>query len=139
MPKDVIVKYSKIHGKGVFALRDFKNGEIVLDWHNAKRLSEEDLKKVPEGKKKYVAFCNRIWVLQSSPAKYVNHSCEPNTFVKDFRDIALRDIKKGEEITSDYSKVPSPNMKMKCDCGSKNCRGIIRSYSKKNHLEQKSI
>ena len=127
MPKNVIVKKSGVEGKGVFAARDLKSGETVLDWHSAKKLSDEDLKKLPMKKKKYAALCNMMWVLQSSPAKYVNHSCDPNTFVRDFCDIALRNIKKGEEITSDYSKVPSPDMKMKCNCGSKNCRGIITS------------
>ena len=29
---DVAVKKSKIEGLGVFALRDFKKGEIVIKW-----------------------------------------------------------------------------------------------------------
>jgi len=40
---------------------------------------------------------------------------------------AGRAFKKGEEITSDYRKVPEPNMNMRCNCGSKKCRGLIRA------------
>lgn len=121
----VVVKDSGIEGKGVFAARDFKKGEVVIDWSNAKRLSEGEAKQVPREEQKYLAFCSGKWVLEQAPARFVNHSCEPNTFVKDFRDIALRDIKEGEEITSDYSQTPTPNMDMRCNCGSKKCRGRI--------------
>ncbi len=128
---DLIVKKSKINKKGVFAARDFKKGELVLKWDISKELSKEEAENFPEDEKGYVAFWDGKYVLQLPPARYVNHSCEPNTFVKDFCDFALRDIKKGEEITSDYAKEPEPNMNMKCTCGSKNCRGIIREETKK--------
>jgi len=58
------------------------------------------------------------------PEKYVNHSCNANTRVGNQCDIAIRDIKKGEEITSDYGKEGS-FISFKCECGSKNCRGRI--------------
>lgn len=41
----------------------------------------------------------------------------------------MRDIKAGEEITFDYVMCVTENKpfwKMKCLCGSKNCRGIIK-------------
>ena len=123
---DVVVKESKIDGKGVFAARSFKKGELVLKWDISRELSEEEATALSENEKKYVAFWNSKWVLQLPPARFVNHSCNPNTFIKDFCDIAKRDIEKGEEITSDYSKEPEPNMNMKCKCGSKNCRGTIK-------------
>ncbi len=60
-----------------------------------------------------------------SPERYVNHSCVANTQVKDFCDVAVRDISKGEEITSDYSEGLLSGFSMRCNCGSKNCRKII--------------
>ncbi len=124
---DVLVKESKIQGRGVFAARDFRKGEVILKWDLSHELLEKDVKNVPEDEKKYVAFFNGKYVLQLPPTRYVNHSCEPNTFVRDFCDVAMRDIKKGEELTSDYVKEPEPDMNIKCNCGSKNCRGIIRA------------
>jgi len=125
MPPDIIVKKSKIEGKGVFAARDFKKGEVVVRWDTSKELSKEEAENWPEKEKKFVAFFGGKYVLELPPARYVNHCCEPNTFVKDFCDVALRDIKKGEEITSDYAKCPELGMNMRCNCGSKKCRGTI--------------
>jgi hypothetical protein len=45
--------------------------------------------------------------------------------------VAMRNIKKGEEIAYDYAMVMNSNeksnsyFKIKCLCGSKNCRGYI--------------
>ena len=127
----VIVKKSKIEGKGVFAARDFKKGEIVLKWDNSKKLTKDELKKVPEVKKKYVSYNKGKVIYMQPPERYVNHSCNANTKIQNSCDVAIRDIKKGEEITSDYSEDLPPDSKMKCNCGSKNCRGIIVSNSKK--------
>ena len=126
MPDTVVTK-SKIEGKGVFAGRKFKKGEIVIKWTISHELSKEEAENFPKKEKRYVAFFGGKYVLQLPPARFVNHSCEPNTFAKDFCDIALQGIKKGEEITSDYGTVPEPNMSMRCNCKSKKCRGIIRA------------
>ena len=39
---------------------------------------------------------------------------------------ANRDFKKGEEITGDYSKENIPNLNMKCNCGNRSCKKIIK-------------
>ncbi len=56
---DVIVQKSPIHGKGVFASRDFKKGEVVLHWEISHILSKEEVERMPEEKKRYVVF----WVV----------------------------------------------------------------------------
>ena len=94
-------------------------------------LSKDELKKVPESKKKYVFYNKGKVVYMQPPERYVNHSCNANTKILNSCDVAIRDIKNGEEITSDYSEDLPPDFKMKCNCGSKNCRGIIVSNSKK--------
>jgi len=66
--------------------------------------------------------------MMQSPAKYVNSSCEFNTTVKNFCDVAIKDIKKGDEITSDY--FASEYLKEKCNCGSGKCK-----QNKKGNLE----
>ena len=124
--KDIVVKKSKIEGSGVFANRDFKKGEIVLKWDVSKKLSVKDAKKVPESEQKYVSFINGKFTFMQPPERFVNHSCDANTYVDGFCDVAKRDIKKGEEITGDYSEDTTPDFKMICNCGSKNCKGIIK-------------
>jgi hypothetical protein len=58
---------------------------------------------------------------------FTNHSCDPNSgFDKKGNLIALRTIPKGSEVVWDYStEEHNPKFRMKCKCGSKNCRKII--------------
>lgn len=125
---DVIVKDSKIHGKGVFAARDFKKGEMVIDWSACSvQLTKEQVDKLPKSKKRYVSFLKgRQYVLFTFPGKCVNHSCDSNTKAQNGKDIAVRNIKKGEEITADYILERVPELDMRCKCGSKNCKEILK-------------
>jgi len=123
---DIVIKKSKIAGKGVFATRDFKKGEIVIFWDISHQISQENAKTASKEKQKYLAHINGKIIVQQEPAKYVNHSCDPNTNTKNFCDVAIKDIKNGEEITSDYSSDLENNETMICTCGSKNCKKIIR-------------
>jgi len=122
----VIVKKSKIQGKGVFATRNIKKGEVVLKWDTSHRLKKTEVNELSEKEKNYVSYMNGKYVQMQVPEKYVNHSCEPNTHPKNHSDIAIRDIKKGEEITSDYSKESVGGTFLDCKCGSKKCKGRIK-------------
>ena len=122
---EILIKDSRIHGKGVFANRDFKKGEIVLKY-NLKPLTKEEFDNLSEKEKHYTSKENEKYFLFPSPERFVNHSCEANTNPKNKCDVAIRDIKKGEEITTDYTKDNVPGLNMKCNCGSKNCKGLIK-------------
>ncbi len=126
MVKDVIIKKSEIEGKGVFADRNFKKGEMVIKWNISRELTPEKLKKLCAAEKKYVANLEGKHILMQAPAKYVNHSCDANTSAINFCDIAKRDIKKGEEITANYSETMEADESMNCNCKSKKCRRIIQ-------------
>ena len=123
---EVIMKKSKIEGLGVFASRNFKKGEVVIKWDISHQLTPEEIKKLPEKEKRYIAYLNGKYILMQPPARYVNHSCDANTSADNFCDVAKRDIKMGEEITGDYSEEGLPGEVIVCKCGSKNCRGVIR-------------
>jgi len=123
---DIIVKKSKINGSGVFAGKDFKKDEIVVRWDLSRLIKKSDVQKISKEEKPYIAHVGGTYILMQPPARFVNHSCDSNTYVKDFCDVAKRDISKGEEITSDYSETETSDFKMNCNCGSKNCRGIIK-------------
>lgn len=123
---DIIVKNSKIEGKGVFAGREFKKGEVVIKWDISKQLKPKEIQKIPENEKKYIAKLKGKYIFMLPPARYVNHSCDSNTYAKNFCDIAKRKIKKGEEITSDYSATMDKGESMLCKCGDKNCKKVIK-------------
>ncbi len=64
---------------------------------------------------------------------YINHSCNPNSglIIKNEKVnlIAIKNIKNGKEITYDYSTtINEDNWKMRCNCGSKICRKIIKDF-----------
>ena len=124
--KDIIVKKSKIHGLGIFAARDFKKGEIVIKWSSHKEINREDIKKLSEEEKQHISYINGKYILVPLEA-WVNHSCDPNVYLdkKHFSYVAKRNIKKGEEITTDYREESEPGFKMRCSCRSKNCKGFI--------------
>ncbi len=59
-------------------------------------------------------------------ARYMNHSCEANTFSPGLNfEIAVRPIEAGEQLTSDYGAL-NLERPFACQCGSACCRGIIR-------------
>jgi hypothetical protein len=102
---DVLIGKGKLAGKGVYATRDFKQGEIVVQYHLIP-LSQEDYDKLPESEKKFThSYRGQIFLYQE-PERYVNHSDSPNTYQDHIQkaDIALRDIKNGEMITTDATK-----------------------------------
>lgn len=64
-----------------------------------------------------------------NPARFLNHSCEPNAEAEIFGDqiwiMALRAIRHGEEITFNYSYDLEGYEKHPCRCGSAKCVGYI--------------
>ena len=102
---DVVIGAGNLAGKGVYANRDFKKGEVVIQYH-LKPLTQEEFNDLPESEKEFTHVHRDTIHLYSEPERYVNHSDNPNThqdLVKKC-DIALRDIKKGEAITTDDTK-----------------------------------
>jgi SET domain-containing protein len=126
---DVIVGKSEIHGKGVFALKDFKKGDLVMSWDVSLTATFDEIEVMDDEDKEYINFLNGKYVVMQEPEKYVNHSCKPNTEVKNFCDIAIKDIKKDEEITSDYTKTLPPGVYFECRCECIGCKKIIKSKS----------
>lgn len=119
---DIEVRESPIEGRGIFALRDFKAGERVVEWGERKVLSEEALAALSsDERERYVSFKNGQHLLSGEPMRYVNHSCDPNTKPESNADVAIRDIRAGEEITSAYLDFESG--KQQCQCGVEGCKG----------------
>ena len=110
------IRPSRLHGVGVFALRDIKKGTSIFygDDDDLVWVKKVDLKGLPkEVRNLYEDFCiiKNKGKLYGCPrnfnlltvAWYLNESKKPNVGCgKDYRFFALRDIKKGEELTVDY-------------------------------------
>jgi len=75
-------------------------------------------------------------ILSWDGAKYVNHSCNPNTMSTGWGfEIAIRDIEVGEEITDEYGLF-NLEWEMDCCCGHAVCRGRIRPEDGLNHARR---
>lgn len=70
----------------------------------------------------------------TTPARDINHSCDPNTGIRDnsgggFDFIALREILPSEEITWDYETSEYVSIAVsRCLCGEARCRSVIRGF-----------
>jgi uncharacterized protein len=125
--EEVEVRQSGIQGRGLYALRAFERGEVVLRWNTSHTIPRDKLFSLSEDERRYTHPLDeqRTMIVQP-PERFVNHSCSNNTEVRNFCDVAIRRIDVGEEITSDYGSDGS-GVSFACQCGSENCRGIIGS------------
>jgi SET domain-containing protein len=115
-------------GKGVFAARDIKKGAVIIEMTGKRMTSEEVEKAIEAGKIRaddpFQIKEDEFIKLDRMPYLF-NHSCEPNAgFKRGVVMVALRNIKKGEQICYDYSAVVCTHCEwqMLCKCGAKNCR-----------------
>jgi len=122
---DVVeVPPSRIHGRGLYALRDFTPGEAVLRWDVSHKISNDALKLLSEDERRYVHPFDDASIIVQPPERFVNHSCDNNTVVVNFHDVAIMPIKVNDEITSDYGSDGS-GVSFTCSCGSMNCRRTV--------------
>ena len=152
--KPYLVKKSPIHGNGIFAARDIKKGEDIIEY-KGRLLTPDEADMIYEGHETGHTFLftlNDEWVIDANvcggKARWVNHGCEPNcnsyllehpskdrTKDKMFIE-ATRNIKKGEElmydyeICVDYRLTKAEKSLWKCLCGSKKCIGTMIKSTK---------
>ena len=138
------IKKSKIDnkGRGLYAISDIKEGTRIMDYKGKiitnKQVDES--KKFDNGKPIYLFTLNKRYTLDGdftwNKAGLINHSCNPNSQY-DGKGLkiwvtATQNIKKDEEITSDYGFGFDEDFKQfPCKCGAKNCCGyIVREESR---------
>lgn len=128
MKKNVLVKTSKIQGKGVYANKDFKRNDIVLIIDDTNVITDKNLITKQQFENACDYLDNGKIILMKEPEVYINHSCNPSTYVKTIDGVrkvfAMKDIKKGDEITYDYSINGDNDGTFICHCGSDKCRKI---------------
>lgn len=124
--KCVFIKKTNGKGFGIFALRDFRKGEIILRMDRSDRITKKNESKMSRDDWNHVNTCgyNKYFRLKP-PERFINHSCDPNSYDKNGILYTIRKIKKNREITYDYSISGVENWKMLCKCGSKKCRKIV--------------
>jgi hypothetical protein len=142
-PDMMRVRRSRLHGRGVFAVRRIRKGTRIIEYLGD-RVShrEADLRydhKSIEDNHTFLFIVDRGVVIDGgsngNDARFINHSCDPNceSVIDDRRVFveAIRTIQPGEELTYDYQigrdKQDPPNIDeiFACRCGARKCRGSM--------------
>jgi hypothetical protein len=115
-------------GKGLFAQINFKKGNLIFTWKGVKKKGSYPW--YVGDRWLQIEKCQWIAPFRNNPGWFINHSCNPNSGIKDsVKIVAMKNIRRGEEVTIDYSTSESENgWYLICHCENKNCRRIIRSY-----------
>ncbi len=128
----VKVAKSKIAGKGAYALQRIPARKKIGDLGGVIITMKEAMRLIKNLKVINLVELDNDLALNASAnpndMRFINHSCGPNTYLRVMKDrvefYALRDIKKGEELSCDYGETHHEG-KLPCKCGAKNCRGFI--------------
>jgi len=130
----VEVRDSPIHGKGAFTSASLESDAVILEYTgeliDRKTAVERDNPDAIDYSYYILQVDDNLFIdarLVEHPAKYINHSCEPNCCLARDETRAfirtLRSIAPGEELTYDYEYDASENVK--CLCEARTCRGRI--------------
>lgn len=133
MMTSVRVAPSSIEGEGVLAARPFEGGESVLVLDTSREVTESNPLRMEQGESEdHLAFLGggKV-VLLPEPEGYLNHSCDPNAYLKtvagEVRVIARKKISTGEEVTIDYLINTHGGSSWMCHCGADRCRGQLET------------
>ncbi|MDP9249532.1 MAG: SET domain-containing protein [bacterium] len=126
----IYIGKSGFHNKGLIASKNIKKGEriFLIQGKKIKFLISSE-KQADKAGLNWIGYAKNTWIDPVGYGLFINHSCRPNAAIKGkLQVIALRNIKKGEEVTFDYSMSETDIFwHIKCNCRHKNCRRIIRS------------
>lgn len=128
------IKNNQKTGRGVFAGENINNGQIIRIFTGEICTNDKICKRIKEGKEKeddpLQVDIDEFLDIDDEISYCFNHSCDPNAGMRKKNELfAIKDIKKGEEITYDYSTTVGININnwagMNCNCGSNICRKHI--------------
>lgn len=113
-------------GLGLFANKNFVIGDFIIEYTGEPLTHHE----ADERGGRYLFTLNDTTVLDGTAreniARYINHACDPNSeaVIEDEEQImfyAIKDIKKGEELTFDYGQEYVEDFIKKVGCRCKSC------------------
>lgn len=128
----VKVAKSKIAGNGAYAIQPIPARKKIGDLGGTIITMKEAMQLIKKLKVINMVELDNDLALNASAnpndIRFINHSCNPNTYMRVLKDrvefYALRNIKKGQELSCDYGETHHEGT-LPCRCGAKNCRGFI--------------
>ncbi len=138
-----VVRRSKIAGKGAFATRDIAKGERLIEYVGERvshAVADARYDDANDAHHTFLFNVNRSVIIDATfggnDSRFINHSCAPNceSEIEKGRVYidAIKNIRKGEELTYDYAygrdgteTLEDERKVYGCRCGAKRCRGTI--------------
>lgn len=124
------------NGRGVFTKKDFKAGELVVELKGKLITCYVDDDIDDETRSNTIRYSDEKFLSPKGElGEMINHSCNPNSKLvkkgKKLFVIAIEPILKNKEVLFDYSTIIARDdiWTMKCNCGSKNCRKVIKRFN----------
>jgi len=126
------IRASPIEGRGLFARRAIREGEIVAI-KGGHILDRRQLARVKRRiAQSYIQIADGFFIGAATAAEvkrnklYINHSCAPNLgILGQIIFVAIRPIRPGEELTYDWAMEENTPARTRCRCGAPNCRGVL--------------
>ncbi|KKT04680.1 MAG: Nuclear protein SET [Candidatus Magasanikbacteria bacterium GW2011_GWD2_43_18] len=131
---------SGIQGRGIFLTRDIKKDETIFIF-SGKEITFTSGYWWYHPNALQCGYAKWIVPRKGSAGEYLNHCCSPTAGVKGKnRIVAMRDLKKGEEVTIDYALSETyPLWHMTCVCKAKNCRKVVKpAWRMKKYIDYTS-
>ena len=125
---EVAVRKSGIGDLGVFTLEPVQAGQVVREFKLERELTPESPLRPDRGERpEHGPLIDGRFYLVGSPDRYLNHSCDPNVYLRFGANridvVAVRDIEAGCELTLDYLINNPGGDSWPCHCGAPRCRG----------------
>lgn len=130
--KKVFCAPSRIDGMGAFAGVSLEPRKKIGEMQGERITVRTARRRAKKQRRLYLVEIDARWAIDGSssesPLKFVNHGCQPNTFLRialgrvEF--YALRRIRKGEELTANYGDTHHRGS-LRCRCGANKCVGFI--------------
>jgi SET domain-containing protein len=132
----VRVGTSRIAGQGLFAGQDIRQGTKII-WYIGQKITQEESDRRLAAGNVYIFGWNERYALDGdtpkNTARYINHACDPNCHTEQFGNtiwfVAIKDIRAGEELTSNYGYDDEDYANNPCHCGAHHCCGYILGRS----------
>lgn len=124
----IVRRKSKLHGLGVFAAEPINKNTRIIDYAGelirTRDSHDREVRYLKQGCI-WVYRVDRVWsrdaAVGGNIARFINHSCTPNCYTRVIGEtiwiIAARNIRKGEELTYDYSTDGVGSIQCRCRPG----------------------
>jgi hypothetical protein len=118
------VRPSPLHGLGCFATRRFRKGRRIAEYDGLRVRFADLTEAEAPWDLNYLVGIDDVWAIDGSrggnQTRYINHSCEPNVYLRITRGhaifYALREIESGEELLWDYVITDGAGRVGPCPC-----------------------